>query len=292
MKGGQVSMEAKKWECEALNDGNGIFIMNEGMSEAAHPVYHDFTMLVYAAHGEGVHNIEGKSIKISEGDIFIVNPSIIHYFQRSERVMYLELYYCLISPVKAASLYAELKTDFPELDHFFDNTFTHYLHAEDNSGKEIRNLFVRMIDEFIHCQPGSKSSINCYLSVILVKIFRRYLHSINNPVYNRNQVVDHIIRYINYNLNYGVSLNDIAGAFHLSEEYICRLFKKHTGTTVKQFIISLRIDKAKDLLKNTDRSIESIAISFNCNQVYLNRLFKKHTGMTLLAYRKKYHYKS
>lgn len=285
-------LEAKRWECVALDDSEDIFIMHTGLSQAFEPIYHDFTILIYVAHGEGIHHIEGKNIEIAEGDIFIVNPSVIHYFSRSERGQHLELYYCLISPKKAEYIYDYLKNDFPELNSFFDNSFNHYLHIQDNSGKEIRSLFVNMIDEFTSCPPGRKIVIDCYLTITLAKIFRRYLYAINNPVFNRNQTVDHIIRYINYNLNYGVCLHDISKAFHLSEEYICRLFKKHTGTTVKQFIINLRIDKAKDLLKNTDRSIDSIAVSLNCNHVYLNRLFKKHTGLTLLAYRKKYHYKA
>ena len=89
-----------------------------------------------------------------------------------------------------------------------------------------------------------------------------------------------------------MKLADISEAFHLSEEYLCRLFKKHTGTTIKQFILKLRIEKIKDLLQNTDRSIESIAVSLGCGQEYLSRLFKKHTGMSLLEYRKKHHYKA
>lgn len=285
-------MRAVKWECDALNRNEEIFLMHTGLSEAYMPVYHDFTMLVYVAHGEGFHNIAGNSIEITEGDIFIVNPDIVHYFSRSPRVQYLELYYCFIAPQKAKSAYSELRKDFPKLNSFFDNSFMNYLHIKDNSNKEIRGLFVHMIDEFMNCPPGSKCVVNNYLMIVLAKIFRRYLHSMNNPVFDRNKHVDQIIRYINYNLNYGVSLRDISNAFHLSEEYICRLFKKHTGTTVKQFIINLRIEKIKDLLQNTDRSIESIAVSLNCNQVYLNRLFKKHTGMTLLEYRKKHHYKA
>ncbi|MDO5399218.1 MAG: AraC family transcriptional regulator, partial [bacterium] len=130
-----------------------------------------------------------------------------------------------------------------------------------------------------------------YLMIMLGKIFRCYLFSMNNPVFNRNKTVDEAIRYINYNLCFGIKVCDIAEALHLSEEYLCRIFKKHTGITVKQFITKLKIEKVKDMLENTDRSIESIAISLNCNQIYLNRLFKKHTDMTLLEYRKKHHYK-
>lgn len=285
-------MESKKWECDALSSNNDIFLMHTGLFQASEPVYHDFTMIVYAAHGESIHYIEGNHIEFREGDIFIVNPEVIHSFSKTPKVPFPELYYCFISKQLTDAVYKELKNDFPELNNFFDNTFTHYLYTQDNSNKEIRGLFVRMIDEFMNCPPGNKCLLKSYLMIMLAKIFRRFLHSINNPVFARNKNVDHVIRYINYNLNYGVKLRDIANAFHLSEEYLCRLFKKHTGTTIKQFIINLRVEKVKDLLQNTDRSIESIAVSLNCNQVYLNRLFKKHTGMTLLEYRKKYYYKA
>lgn len=285
-------MKATEWIWDTLNGREEIFLMHTGLSEGYRSVYHKFTMILYVAHGEGIHHIENQNIEISEGDIFIVNPDVVHSFSRSDRVQYLELYYCFITPSKIQSIYDDLRGDFPELNSFFDNTFFNYLHTKDNSNKEIRGLFIRMIDEFTTSPPGGKYLVNNYLMIVLTKIFRRYLNSINNPVFNRNKNIDQIIRYINYNLNYGVCLKDISNAFHLSEEYICRLFKKHTGTTIKQFIINLRIEKMKDLLINTDRSIESIAVSLNCNQVYLNRLFKKHTGMTLLSYRKKYHYKS
>lgn len=284
-------MNAEKWECDALNNNDGIFLMHNGRSQAAKPIYHDSIMIAYIAHGEGTHHCNGKDEELKEGDVLIVNPDVVHYFSSSPRFRYLELYYCFISSQKASTAYLELKHDFPELQRFFDNSSLKYLHIKDNEKKELRNLFIHMIDEFMNCPPGHKSLVNSYLMIMLGKIFRRYLFSMNNPVFNRNKTVDEAIRYINYNLSFGVKVCDISEALHLSEEYLCRLFKKHTGVTIKQFITNLKIEKVKDLLENTNRSIESIAVSLNCNQVYLNRLFKKHTDMTLLEYRKKYHYK-
>ncbi|MBQ7573245.1 MAG: helix-turn-helix transcriptional regulator [Clostridia bacterium] len=285
-------MNAKKWECEALKGiSDGIFLVHDGRLRAAEPVYHDFVMLAYIAHGEGVHHIGGKDIEIRNGDIFVINPDVIHSFSPSVRSGYIEIYYCFIAVEKAEEIYSALR-DFFELDGFFNNTHIGYIHVEDNANREIQSLFVRMIDEFMNCPTGSRCVINSYLVITLTKIFRRYFNSMNNPVFNRNKIVDKTIRYINYNFNFGVRVCDIAEALHLSEEYLCRLFKKHTGMTIKQFIINLKIERIKDLLKNTDRNIESIAVSLNCDQTYLNRLFKKHTGMTLLNYRKKYHYKA
>lgn len=285
-------METTKWECEALSSGSDIFLMHSGFGDTVKPMYHDYILICYVAFGEGVHHIANREIEISEGDIFMVNPNTVHYFSRTERVQYPELYYCMVSVKKAKKIYSEIKNDFPELKSFFDNSFINYIYAKDNTNKEIRELFVRMIDEFMHPHAGGKSVVDSYLTITVTKILRRYLQAMNNPVFNRNKTVDQVIRYINYNLNYGVTLRDISDAFHLSEEYLCRLFKKHTGTTIKQFILNLRIEKTKDLLRNTDRSIESIAVSLGCGQEYLSRLFKKHTGMSLLEYRKKYHYKA
>lgn len=285
-------MDALKWECDALDSSNEIFLMHTGRSLAANPVCHDFVMIAYVAYGEGIHKCADKCIEISEGDIFVVNPDFVHCLIPSERVNFLELYYCFFTADRARKIWSELRNDFPEFDAFFNNTTLQYLHTKDTSGKEIRSMFVRMIDEFMHCPSGHKCLVNNYLPIMLVNILRRCQQSINNPVFNRNKIVDEAIRYINYNLNFGVKVIDIAEALHLSEEHLCRLFKMHTGTTINQFITKLKIDKIKDWLKNTDRSIESISISLNCNPIYLNRLFKKHTGMTLSAYRKKYHYKA
>ena len=58
-----------------------------------------------------------------------------------------------------------------------------------------------------------------------------------------------ILKRGNYNLNFGVKVSNIAEALHLSEEHLCWLFKMHTGTTVKQFITNLKIEKIKDWLK-------------------------------------------
>ncbi len=285
-------MEAVNWKIDALEGGSDIFLMHSGLGDTVKPMYHDFVLICYAAFGECVHHIANKQIPVSEGDIFIVNPNVTHYFSRTGRVEYPELYYCMISERKVKEIFKEIKNDFPELKSFFDNSFLSYIYAKDNANKEIRGLFVRMIDEFMTSPQGSKAVLESYLAITVTKILRRYLQAINNPVFNRNKTVDQVIRYINYNFNYGVKLADIAEAFHLSEEYLCRLFKKHTGTTIKQFILNLRIEKIKDLLQNTDRSIESIAVSLGCGQEYLCRLFKKHTGMSLLEYRKKHHYKA
>lgn len=285
-------MDAVKFECEALSKRDGILLEHIGHATTMPPIYHDFTMFAYVAHGEGFHSTEDETLPVSEGDVFLINADTVHCFYSSQRSQYVEMYYCYFLPDKFKRLMNALKRDFPEVSDFFDENKMPYLHIADGSGKKIRNLFVRMLDEFARCGAGYTYTLASYLTIALTLFLRRYTKAINNPVFNKNQNIDEIIRYINFNLPYGITVAGIAEAFHISEPYLCRLFKNNTGMTVTQYINNLRIENAKDLLKNTNRSINTIASTLNCSAVYLQRLFKKSTGMSLIEYRKNFHYKS
>ena len=88
-----------------------------------------------------------------------------------------------------------------------------------------------------------------------------------------------------------ISLEEIAEHLHISPSFVCRRFKQFTGMTTSQFINFLRVNKIKDILKNTNKPIKAIPEMFNCNIDYLKKVFKRETGMTMLEYRHKYNYK-
>ena len=74
---------------------------------------------------------------------------------------------------------------------------------------------------------------------------------------------------------------------NISEVYFRKLFTKHFGISPKQFIIDMRVQKAKQLL--TEGVLTVCAISESCgfaNPYHFSRLFKQHTGITPSEYRK------
>ncbi|MDA3872951.1 MAG: helix-turn-helix transcriptional regulator [Kiritimatiellae bacterium] len=83
-----------------------------------------------------------------------------------------------------------------------------------------------------------------------------------------------------------LSLTQIAWEVHLSGEHLERLFKKHYGVTVFDYLDALRIEKAKDLLRTTDLPVVRIApvCGFSSANL-LGRHFKSRTGMTPLGFR-------
>jgi AraC-like DNA-binding protein len=72
----------------------------------------------------------------------------------------------------------------------------------------------------------------------------------------------------------------------LNPTYFSTLFKKEMGVTFSNYILNVKIDHAKRLLKNTNMSLISIAIELGFdNQSYFSNVFKKATNMTPKQYR-------
>ncbi len=66
-----------------------------------------------------------------------------------------------------------------------------------------------------------------------------------------------------------------------SYEHLCRIFRKQYGLTPNEYVQSIRIERAKDLLRHTDLIIAAIADHVGyADPVYFSRLFKRHTGMS------------
>ena len=78
----------------------------------------------------------------------------------------------------------------------------------------------------------------------------------------------------------------IADRLHLNSNYLSSLFRQKFGQTLTSYILSLRIDRAKEYLKSTDLSAQEISdrVGF-CSQTYFFRQFKKECGMTPQQFR-------
>jgi len=86
-----------------------------------------------------------------------------------------------------------------------------------------------------------------------------------------------------------LSLKLLEDEFGYSLAYISRSFKKHKGVNISSYIASLRLNRAKELLRNSDLSIGDIIASVGySDSSAFSRTFRAHEGMTPGAYRSRY----
>ncbi|KYC37829.1 AraC family transcriptional regulator [Scytonema hofmannii PCC 7110] len=97
------------------------------------------------------------------------------------------------------------------------------------------------------------------------------------------------IEYINEHLTdkEKLSLEKIATKLNISHYYFCRLFKQSTGMAPHQYLIQQRVERAKQLLKHTKRTVTDVAIECGfANQSHFAKHFRQHTGVTPKEFRK------
>ncbi|MCY6489799.1 helix-turn-helix domain-containing protein [Leptolyngbya sp. GGD] len=95
------------------------------------------------------------------------------------------------------------------------------------------------------------------------------------------------IEYIETHLGEDVSLTDIANELGMSQYYFCHLFKRSTGISPHQFLIRQRVERAKRLLKQSERTITSVALECGfANQSHFARCFRQCIGVNPNQFRK------
>ncbi|HHP7230170.1 MAG TPA: helix-turn-helix domain-containing protein [Xenococcaceae cyanobacterium] len=95
-----------------------------------------------------------------------------------------------------------------------------------------------------------------------------------------------VLDYIETHLERNIKLTDLAQLLDISPFHFSRLFKQSIGTTPHQYLSQQRVERAKQLLKQTDRLIVDIALECGFNShSHLSKQFRQFTGMTPKAYR-------
>lgn len=103
-----------------------------------------------------------------------------------------------------------------------------------------------------------------------------------------SQVVRKVQQFMEEHLHEDFSREQAAETVFLNPAYLSRLFRKETGRSLTDYIVELRINKARHELEHTNIRISDIAANVGySNFSHFSKLFKKETGLTPQEYRKK-----
>jgi len=102
-----------------------------------------------------------------------------------------------------------------------------------------------------------------------------------------NKYINKAIQFMQEYYSTNISINDICKLIYLSPCHFKRVFKEQTGQTPYQYLVRVRLEKAKEILREKDYSIEEAArLCGFVNSGHFSTVFKRNTGMSPSEYRK------
>ncbi len=291
-------MEYKKLNFRSYVRANeNIRMMTEEVS-GHHPAHthDDFIEIAYISAGSGEQAINGVSIAIREGDLFLFNPSIVHSFS-ADRDAPLRVINCIFLP-DLLDLSPDSCDDFLDVAYHYlyfsmqeADDPQHYLRLTDLVNSEISQLLLEMQREYDARKNGFMQILKADLTKLLILIFRQYKTDLrqkqNQKVYQK-LIVQDAVTYLSTHFREEISCEALAERAYLSVNYFRTLFKEITGQTMIGMLQQIRIKEACRMLAETDLSVAEIGASVGYRDTkFFTQLFKQQTGSPPGAWRRK-----
>ncbi|MFC5469034.1 response regulator [Cohnella suwonensis] len=117
------------------------------------------------------------------------------------------------------------------------------------------------------------------------RLFESSMEANDQPT---RKAIEDVKQYIGQHYFEKITLQELADVAMVSRNYVAILFKKATGNTIWNYLVSIRMSKARDLLLNTPKKVYEIAgeVGYD-NSVHFSQLFKGHFGLAPAEYKKR-----
>lgn len=246
--------------------------------------WHNEYEMIGILKGEIKIRVESESITLKEGDIYLINSRVIHAIQCVEDRKNI----CMIFQMSPELFEAE-ENENCDIRFYLDST------RKDEEPECGFLYFYRKLAELIYEtvkeERNSPYRIRAKACTMIADLFDYVVHDVRfrDPVsQNQQELAVSVIEFFEQYLEADNVVDLSCRRFGLSRKSLDRLLKTTTGVTGKEILENLRVERAKSLLKNTDKNMNYILdfCGFGSEKTFY-RVFRRETGLTPNEFRHK-----
>ncbi len=265
---------------QQLDPGSGIGLIrlsSATLSTSGINVYsEDATLLCYSLLGEGEVVVNGRGIKCRKYDCVWLDCSRRLHYRASPGQVW-ECAFVRVQGRMSSHLFAETCRRLNE-DGIIQLTF--------GAGSRFRSLIWQLLSARTDASPDPDSVFAHLLLSLFVEVDLAVVSTSAKQVIVPDIIVA-IQSYLDRNYSRNISLDDLSHIFNISKFHMSREFKRYVGKSPNDYLIGIRLDKAKGLLVDSRRSIAEIGQLVGIpNTNHFLYLFKSREGITPSAFRK------
>lgn len=236
------------------------------------PIIRDKYILHYVLSGSGKLQLNGKITPVHSKQAFIIPPGVPGYYEADTSNPWTYIWIQFHGP-KAAEMLEKAGI-----------TGKSPIFTPNGSYQDIEECLWNIINE-----PDAEYACMGRL----YEFFQLLIyHSSQAPKAGEKtdsslEYVHRVIHYISEKYSEPIHIQEIADYCGLDRAYLSKLFKGATGLTPQRYLINYRIDKAKQLLKNTNLPIQHVSYSVGYSDpLAFSKFFRQETGTSPTEYRK------
>jgi AraC-like DNA-binding protein len=257
-----------------------VLFAGESQTKPEHrlgPKVYDYYLIHYVISGKGVFSSQGEEYELGAGDSFVIEPEqLISYVSDGTDPWH----YCWIAFTGEQSATLVASTGVNPLQPIIHNTrnrhipvlFRHIQQAlrSKKSNAQLKSIGYLLLLLGEYCETLSASTITGVVTEV-----------------ESDRIVQQAIHYLSTQYAEPITIELMAESLGYNRAYLSRMFKRHTKVTPVTFLLKLRVDKARLLLRERlELTIEQIASSVGFyDPLYFSKQFRRWYGVSPSEYR-------
>jgi len=238
---------------------------------------HDHIEMAFILSGKGRYKIDDEIYPVEEGDLLIFNPGVYHQALTDGNGRPTVEFFVGFTDVLFRGM----------TPNHFEIPGGPILHTTGELRQKLFRIASSMEAEKEVLRQGRYFMLRAYLVQMILLVIREQTLPLKQKKgyefesVGKKYVVEQIVSYFEDHYAEKISLDQIAENMYLSPFYISKIFKSETGDTPIRFLIDIRLERAKELLKSGEyTSIQEVAAKVGYDDVYhFSKLFKKKYGV-------------
>lgn len=229
-------------------------------------------MIHYVLKGKGIFKVKGKTYHLEKDQGFLIEPNVLIYYEADKESPW-EYIWVGFNGTKAKDYLnrTTLSTDnpifsFPKTNDLLDSMSNIIIASKIGSNKNL--IILSKLYEFLY---------------ILCENFPN--HKLITADRSKTYIEEALL-FIQQNYANNISIQDVANHICIDRSYLHRLFKKFINNSPKEYLLSLRMEKATSLLTNSTLKISDISRSVGyTDSLLFSKTFKKSKGISPSEFR-------
>jgi AraC-like DNA-binding protein/mannose-6-phosphate isomerase-like protein (cupin superfamily) len=261
------------------------------LTEVEH--HHDFIEIVIILDGQGIQVVGANEYAVAAGDVFVLQGHQSHYFKDARKIDIVNVMFegsrkanLIPDKIKQLDGYSALfiiEPNYRDRDHFKNR-----LKLNREELIKLESLLNGMFEELQNKEEGYDMILRNRFQELVVMLCRHY-NKIGSTEVRSMVRIGKVIEFLENNLDRKIYITEMADIAYMSVRNFQRTFQRALGLSPINYLIQVRLQKARKLLRETGLEIAEISSLTGFTDVsHFNKCFKNYIKITPYKYRSHY----